>query len=51
MHHCLGINLARLEMVIWLNRILDEIPDWDVFDIDWGRGWVARGPVRLAIGI
>ncbi|MGI5229445.1 cytochrome P450 [Actinoallomurus sp. CA-142502] len=50
MHHCLGINLARLEMVIWLNRILDEFPDWDVFDVDWGRGWVARGPVRLTIG-
>jgi cytochrome P450 len=51
MHHCLGINLARLEMVIWLNRILDEIPDWEVFDVDWGRGWVARGPVRLTVGI
>jgi cytochrome P450 len=51
MHHCLGISLARLELAIWLNRILDEIPDWDVFDIDWGRGWVARGPVRLTVGI
>jgi len=51
MHHCLGISLARLELAIWLNRILDEIPDWDVLDIDWGRGWVARGPVRLTIGL
>jgi cytochrome P450 len=51
MHHCLGISLARLELTIWLNRILDEIPEWEVLDIDWGRGWVARGPVRLAIGI
>jgi cytochrome P450 len=50
MHHCLGINLARLELEIWLNRMLDEVPDWDVLDIDWGRGWVARGPVRLTIG-
>jgi cytochrome P450 len=51
MHHCLGISLARLELEIWLNRILDEIPDWDVLDIDWGRGWVARGPVQLTVGI
>ncbi|MGW0999613.1 cytochrome P450 [Streptomyces sp. NPDC002523] len=51
MHHCLGINLARLEMTIWLNRILDEIPDWEVLDVDWGRGWVARGPVRLTLEV
>ncbi|HEX3781258.1 MAG TPA: cytochrome P450 [Pseudonocardiaceae bacterium] len=51
MHHCLGINLARLELAVWLDRILDEIPDWDVVDIDWGRGWVARGPVGLTIGV
>lgn len=51
MHHCLGINLARLELVVWLNRLLDEIPHWDVSDIDWGRGWVARGPVKLTIGL
>lgn len=50
MHHCLGINLARLELAIWLNRLLDEIPHWDILDVDWGRGWVARGPVRLTIG-
>lgn len=50
MHHCLGINLARLELTIWLNRFLDEIPHWDILDIDWGRGWVARGPIRLTIG-
>jgi hypothetical protein len=46
-----GINLARLELAIWLNRLLDEIPHWDVLDVDWGRGWVARGPVGLTIGI
>ena len=51
MHHCLGISLARLELEIWLNRRLDEIPDCEVFDLDWGRGWVARCPVRLTIGI
>jgi len=51
MHHCLGFNLARLEVEVVLNRLLDEIPDWEVVDIDWGRGWVARGPVRLEIGI
>jgi cytochrome P450 len=49
MHSCLGLNLARLETQVWLSRLLDEIPDWRVVDVDWGPSWVARGPVRIDI--
>jgi cytochrome P450 len=48
-HTCLGIHLARLETQVWLERVLDEIPEWTVADLDWGTSWVARGPVRIDI--
>jgi cytochrome P450 len=47
LHGCLGLNLARLEVQIWLDRLLDELPDWEVCDIDWGTEWTLRGPVRI----
>jgi cytochrome P450 len=49
MHSCLGLNLARLEVQIWLERLLDELPAWDVIDIDWGVAWTLRGPTQLSI--
>jgi cytochrome P450 len=30
MHSCLGMNLARLEIEVYLNRMLDLLPDWQV---------------------
>lgn len=47
LHSCLGLNLARLELQIWLQRLLEELPDWTLADIDWGTEWTLRGPVRL----
>lgn len=49
MHVCLGISLARLEAQIWLDALLDALPEWEVADIDWGTNWAVRGPIRLDI--
>jgi cytochrome P450 len=47
MHSCIGLNLARLEAQIWLDHILDVMPDWRVDALDWGTNWILRGPVTL----
>lgn len=49
LHSCLGLNLARLETQIWLNRLLDELPEWRVESVDWGGNWLLRGPFRLHV--
>lgn len=49
MHSCIGLNLARMEAQIWLNRLLDELPEWDVAELDWGSNWVLRGPAAIHI--
>jgi cytochrome P450 len=51
-HSCLGLNLARLEAQIWLDRLLDELPEWKIAGpISWGTNWVLRGPLHLPIAI
>jgi cytochrome P450 len=51
MHSCLGMNLARLEIEVWLNRMLDELPDWTLAgDVDWGGNWMVRGPAAMPLG-
>jgi cytochrome P450 len=49
MHVCLGMHLARLESQIWLNMLLDALPEWEVAAIDWGTNWSVRGPIRLEV--
>jgi cytochrome P450 len=50
LHYCLGINLARLETAVWLDRLLDRVPDWDVAgSIDYGTNFVLRGPVAVPV--
>jgi hypothetical protein len=34
---------------VLLDRLLDELPDWQVADVDWGTGWALRGPTRLEL--
>lgn len=49
-HVCLGLNLGRLEAVVWLNRLLDELPDWNlVGDPDYGTNFFVRGPKSITI--
>jgi cytochrome P450 len=44
-HACLGLNLARLETTIWLNRLLDELPEWDLAEApDYETNFWVRGP-------
>lgn len=52
-HSCLGVQLARLEGRIWLNKVLDRMPDWDLAsdDIDYGVNTIARGPTGVPIAL
>ncbi len=50
LHYCLGINLARLETAVWLDRLLDRLPDWDLAgEVDYGTNFVLRGPVSVPV--
>jgi len=49
-HVCLGLNLGRLEAIVWLNRLLDELPDWElVGEPDFGTNFWVRGPKRITL--
>jgi cytochrome P450 len=43
LHSCLGLNLARLETEVLVNKLLDEVPEWRVHDIGWGSNPMVRG--------
>jgi cytochrome P450 len=47
LHSCLGLNLARLETEVLVDRLLDEIPEWEVADVTWGSNPMVRGPSRI----
>jgi cytochrome P450 len=50
MHSCIGLNLARLEAQVWLNRFLDELPDYDVVEaVRYGGNFQLRGPESVPI--
>ncbi|WP_218834937.1 cytochrome P450 [Rhodococcus sp. ACS1] len=50
-HTCMGLNLARLEVATVLNRLLDEIPEWEVNNVDYGRNSMIRGPVEIPVSL
>jgi cytochrome P450 len=44
MHSCLGLNLARLEVEVYLNRLLDLLPEWELAeDASLGTYFYGRG--------
>ncbi|MEC3976993.1 cytochrome P450 [Amycolatopsis sp. H20-H5] len=52
-HVCLGIHMARMEMRIWLNRLLDKLPEYEFAgDIEFGSNFTLRGlqgvPIKAA---
>jgi cytochrome P450 len=50
LHRCLGIHLARVEAAIWLDRLLDRLPEWEVpDDLDYGLNFVLRGPLGVPV--
>jgi cytochrome P450 len=51
MHACLGLNLARLELELYLDRLLTELPNWHVAEpVDYGLSFPVRGPTRVMVG-
>ena len=49
MHQCLGMNIARKEVVILLNRLFDLVPAFEIVASDYGPTWVLWGPLRLMV--
>jgi cytochrome P450 len=48
MHSCIGLNLARLEAQIWLDRLLDELPEYQLAqEVDYGSNFQLRGPLAV----
>jgi cytochrome P450 len=52
-HHCIGAQLARLELQVSLAALLDAFPDLRFAagpeDVEWIYGVIVRGPSRLRL--
>lgn len=50
-HVCLGQHFATTNARVILNRVLDQIPDYDITETDeelfYGSNWLNRGPEEL----
>jgi cytochrome P450 len=50
MHSCIGLNLARLETQVWLDRLMDTLPDYELArEVDYGSNFQLRGPLAVHI--
>jgi cytochrome P450 len=50
MHSCIGLNLARLEVEVWLNRLLDLMPEYHLAEpVDYGTNFQLRGPAAVVL--
>jgi cytochrome P450 len=50
LHSCIGLNLARLEVQVWLDRLLDLLPEFEVaHEVDYGPNFQLRGPFAVHI--
>ncbi|CAN5463626.1 cytochrome P450 [soil metagenome] len=50
LHSCLGMNLARLEAQVFLERLLAALPDWQVHTpVDYGTNYAVRGPAAVLV--
>ncbi len=48
LHSCIGLNLARLEVQVWLDRLLDLLPEYEVVgQVDYGPNYQLRGPAAV----
>lgn len=52
-HHCLGAQLARMELQIALTTLLTRLPGLDFAtsaeDVEWKRGMLVRGPQKMLV--
>jgi cytochrome P450 len=52
-HHCLGAQLARLELQIALGTLIRRLPDFrlavDAAEVPWKHGRLVRGLQKLPI--
>lgn len=50
-HYCIGANLARMEIRLGLQRLIDELGDYEVVedDVVWKPSISLRGPLRLPV--
>jgi cytochrome P450 len=52
-HHCLGAQLARMDLQVALSALLDRFPSLRLAmpaeDVTWKAGMAVRGPVALPI--
>ncbi|MFJ8689746.1 cytochrome P450 [Micromonospora wenchangensis] len=52
-HHCLGAQLARMELQVALHTILDRFPELRLADgdagVSWKSGLLVRGPNKLMV--
>lgn len=50
-HHCPGSHLARAQIAVAVERLLDRLPGLALTDPDGSRpaGTVLRGPLRLPV--
>jgi cytochrome P450 len=52
MHSCIGLNLARMEAQVWLDRLLDELPDYELAgEIGYGGNFQLRGPEAVPVAL
>ena len=50
-HNCIGLNLARLELRVFVTLLLDAFPPYELVsdDIDYGTVFFTRGPQAVHI--
>nr|WP_324288976.1 cytochrome P450 [Streptomyces sp. CoH17] len=53
-HHCIGAQLARLELQVALTTLLESFPELHLVDgpenVEWKFGVIVRGPSELRVG-
>ncbi|MGE3689774.1 MAG: cytochrome P450 [Novosphingobium sp.] len=50
-HHCLGINIARAEVVAFIGVLLDTLGPLRIAGCDHGDSWALWGPRRLELAL
>lgn len=49
LHQCLGMNIARKEVSIFVGRMFDLLPEIEIVDCDYGATWSLWGPATLQV--